>query len=99
VDRSQSRRNILTMPIPRFQSLRPDIDDRLEAIIQRSLKRDRDQRYQSAAEVLNELELYLYSDGYGPTNEKLGSYLRELFGVQEPQPPVALSSAAHPPPP
>jgi serine/threonine-protein kinase len=99
VDRSQSRRNILTMPIPRFQGLRPDIDDRLEAIIQRSLKRDRDQRYQSAADVLNELELYLYSDGYGPTNEKLGSYLRELFGVQEPQPPVALSSAALPPPP
>jgi eukaryotic-like serine/threonine-protein kinase len=97
VDRSQSRRNILTMPIPRFQALRPDIDDRLEAIIQKSLRRDRDLRYQSAAEVLNELELYLYSDGYGPTNEKLGSYLRDLFGVKEPQAPAAL--AALPPAP
>ena len=99
LDRAQSRRNILTMPIPRFQMLRPDIDDKLEAIIQKSLKRDRDQRYQSAADVLNELELYLYSDRYGPTNEKLGLYLRDLFAVTERQPPISLSSAPPPPPP
>jgi eukaryotic-like serine/threonine-protein kinase len=99
VDRSQSRRNILNMAIPRFSSLRPDIDEKLEAIIQKCLRRDRDQRYQSANEVLHDLEMYLYSDGYGPTNEKLGTYMRDLFSVQTPQPPVAVSSLPRPPDP
>jgi len=99
VERSQSRRNILTMPIPRFQTLRADIDDRLEAIIQKALRRDRDQRYQSAAEMLHELEIYLYSEGYGPTNEKLGTYLRELFGVRDPKPYAGPASLPRPPEP
>lgn len=83
-DRAQSRRNILTMPIPKFATLRAEIDPRLEAIIQRALTRDREKRYQSAADMLTDLELYLYSDRYGPTNEKLGVYLKELFGVRDP---------------
>jgi serine/threonine protein kinase len=99
VDRSQSRRNILTMTIPKFATLRPEIDERLEAIIQKALRRDRDQRYQSAAEMLNDLELYLYSDGYGPTNEKLGTYIRDLFNVRDPQPTVPLSKLPRPPAP
>ena len=86
-DRSQSRRNILTMAIPKFITLRPDIEPRLEAIIQRALMRDRDKRYQSATEMLTDLELFLYSDRYGPTNEKLGVYLKDLFGVRDPQVP------------
>jgi serine/threonine-protein kinase len=99
VDRSQSRRNILNMVIPKFSSLRPEIDEKLETIIQKALRRDRDQRYQSANEVLHDLEVYLYSDGYGPTNEKLGTYMRDLFAVHTPQPPVVFSSLPHPPDP
>lgn len=83
-DRAQSRRNILTMPIPRFSSLRSDIEPRLEEIIQKALQRDRDKRYQSAFEMMTDLEMYLYSDRYGPTNEKLGVYLKELFDVKSP---------------
>jgi serine/threonine protein kinase len=93
-DRAQSRRNILTMQIPQFSSLRPDIEPRLEAIIQRALVRDRDKRYQSATEMLTDLELYLYSDRYGPTNEKLGVYLKELFGVKD---PIVPSLSSRPP--
>jgi serine/threonine-protein kinase len=78
-DRLESRHNILSLPIPKFSSLRPEIDPKLEAIIQKALQRDRKDRYQSAHEMLNALEVYLYSDGYGPTNEKLGAYLRELI--------------------
>ncbi len=92
VDRSQSRRNILTLPIPQFSSLRSDIDPRLEGIIQKALRRNRDQRYQAASEMLHDLEVYLYSDRYGPTNEKLGTYLRDLFGVVDPEPPVSLAA-------
>jgi len=94
-DRAQSRRNILSMPIPQFSKLRPEIEPRLEAIIQRALQRDRDDRYQKAEEVLTDLEMYLYSDRYGPTNEKLGVYLKELYGVRDPVIP-ALSSRTSP---
>ena len=83
-DRAQSRRNILGMTIPRFSSLRPDIDEKLEAIIQRALERDRDRRYQSALEKLTALEMYIYGHGYGPTNEKLSVYLKNLFGIVDP---------------
>jgi serine/threonine-protein kinase len=83
-DRAQSRRNILSMPIPQFSMLREDIDPKLEAIIQRALQRDRDKRYQSAYQMMTDLELYLYSDRYGPTNEKLSVYLKELFGIKDP---------------
>ncbi len=79
-DRLVSRKNVLTMPVPRFTALRPAIDPRLDAILHRTLERDRSKRYQSAFELLTDLELYLYSDRYGPTNEKLGVYLRDLFG-------------------
>ncbi len=84
IDRAQSRRNILMMPIPRFATLREDINPKLEAIIQKALTRDREQRYQSAFEMLTDLEMYLYSDRYGPTNEKLGVYIKEIFGIEDP---------------
>jgi serine/threonine-protein kinase len=71
------------MPIPRFGELRAEIDDKLEGILRKLLERNRDRRYQTASELLTDLELYLYSDRYGPTNEKLGVYLRELFGQPE----------------
>ena len=82
-DRSQSRRNILTLPVPDFTTLRPDLDAKLAAIMQQSLQRDREQRYQSALALLTDLELYLYSDCYGPTNEKLAVYLAEIFPVAQ----------------
>lgn len=83
-DRMESRRNILSMPIPKFSTLRPDIDEKLEVILQKALQRDRDKRYQTAYDMLNDLELYLYSDRYGPTNEKLGVYIKQLMGYVPP---------------
>ncbi len=82
-DRLQSRKNILSMPIPRFGDLRKEIDAKLETILRKALERNREKRYQAAFDLLTDLELYLYSDRYGPTNEKLGVYLRELFGQPE----------------
>jgi len=77
--RVESRRNILTLPIPQFHTLRADIDPKLEGILHKALERDRDKRYQTAFEMLTDLEMYLYSDRYGPTNEKLAVYLAEVF--------------------
>ena len=53
-------------------------------MLQRALERDRDKRYQSALEMLTALEMYIYGDGYGPTNEKLAVYLKALFGIRDP---------------
>jgi serine/threonine protein kinase len=96
-DRMESRRNILSLPIPKFSTLRPDIDEKLEAIIQKALQRDRDKRYQTAYDMLNDLELYLYSDRYGPTNEKLGVYIKQLMGYVPPG--TSPSFSIHPVPP
>ena len=82
--RLESRRNILTMTVPQFATLRADIDPKLDAIIHKALQRDRDKRYQSAFEMLTDLEMYLYSDRYGPTNEKLAVYLAEVFPPAKP---------------
>lgn len=79
----ETHNNILEMPIPSFSSLYPEIDEKLDGILRRSLERDRDTRYQSAGELLTELETYLYSDGYGPTNEKLANYVSQLFEGDE----------------
>ena len=74
-----TRRNILKMPIPDFTQLRSDIDSKLNHILHKTFQRKRDDRFQSAAELLTALEVYLYSDGYGPTNEKLANYIQEVF--------------------
>lgn len=78
-DPERTRQNILALPIPDFATLRPEIDPRLNAIIHKALARERENRYQTASEMLTALEMYLYSDGYGPTNEKLADYIRDLF--------------------
>ena len=73
--------NILKLEIPDFREKRPDIDEKLNAILIKSLERDRDQRYVSADDMLTELEMHIYGTGYGPTNEKLAGYIRDLFGT------------------
>lgn len=76
----ESRDRILTLPIPDFRTLNPRIDDRLNEILQRSLVRELDKRYPTADELLYELEHYIYHKGYGPTNETMGRFIRDLFG-------------------
>tara|TARA_B100000035_G_scaffold132439_1_gene112544 strand:- start:5890 stop:6408 length:519 start_codon:yes stop_codon:yes gene_type:complete len=71
--------NILEMPLPNFSQIRPDIDNRLNIIMQTALKRPRDERYQSSEEMLTELESFIYGEGYGPTNEKLAAYIYDVF--------------------
>ena len=73
-----TRERILNLKIPNFTLLRNGIDNKLNSILRKALTRDRDKRYQSASEMLTALEVYLYSDGYGPTNEKLARYLKDL---------------------
>jgi eukaryotic-like serine/threonine-protein kinase len=82
----ESRQRIMKQPIPDFCSLDRRIDERLDKILQRCLARDLSKRYASADELMYELEYYIYHEGYGPTNETLGKFIRELFGQAVPAP-------------
>ncbi|GHC09495.1 hypothetical protein GCM10007047_28420 [Cerasicoccus arenae] len=79
-DSDTTRERILTLELPDFRRMRDGVDDKLNDILYRTLAREREDRYQSATELLTALEVYLYSDGYGPTNEKLALYVQDLFG-------------------
>ncbi len=78
----ESRERIIRMAIPDFRKLDRRIDDKLNSILQRALARDLKQRYASADAMLYDLEFYIYNSGYGPTNETLGKFVRELFGLE-----------------
>jgi serine/threonine protein kinase len=82
----ESRQSIMNMPIPDFRALDERIDNRLNEILHRTLARDLNKRYATADELLYDLEHYMYHTGYGPTNETLGRFIRELF--EEPAPPI-----------
>lgn len=57
----------------------PDLPDGLVEIVMRALQRNVDKRYQTAHEFGEALETYMYSKGYGPTNEKLASHLLHVW--------------------
>ena len=76
----ESRQRMMTMPIPDFRKFDARIDDRLNEILHHALARDVAQRYATGDELLYDLEHYIYHTGYGPTNETLCRYIRELFG-------------------
>jgi serine/threonine-protein kinase len=77
-DPRRTRENIRSMELPDFRSYRDDIDEKLNNILHQALTKNRDERFQTATDMLEALEKYIYSDGYGPTNEKLATYLGEL---------------------
>src|SRR3974390_2706841 len=88
----ESRQHMMSLPIPDFRSLDPRVDDRLNEILHRALARDLNKRYPAGDELLYDLEHYIYHSGYGPTNETLGKYIRELFDQTT---PAAGGSTSH----
>lgn len=82
-----TRANVLEAPIPDFRRLDSRIDERLNGILQRALARDLSARYASADDLLHDLEYCIYHKGYGPTNETLGKFVRELEATT-PRPPT-----------
>ncbi len=78
----ESRHRIMHQPIPDFHSLDARIDGKLNDILHHCLARDLKHRYDNADQLMFDLEYYIYHDGYGPTNETLGKFIRELFGQE-----------------
>ena len=89
----ESRQRIMNMAIPDFRKLDSRIDDKLNDILQHCLTRDPAQRYATADQLMYDLEYYIYHGGYGPTNETLGKFTRELFGQHVPVAPAVRGSA------
>ena len=81
----ESRQRIMNQPIPDFRALDPRIDDKLNDILHHCLARDPARRYPNADQLMYDLEYYIYHGGYGPTNETLGKFIRELFGQETPR--------------
>jgi serine/threonine protein kinase len=88
----ESRQRIMKMNIPDFTALDPRIDAPLNKILQSCLTRDLSHRYGTADQLMHDLEYYIYHSGYGPTNETLGKFIRELFGLT---PPAVAAADAH----
>jgi serine/threonine-protein kinase len=80
----ESRQRVMNQPIPDFRTLDERVDDRLNEILHRCLIRDITQRYATADELMYDLEYYIYHEGYGPTNETLGKFMRDVFGQMVP---------------
>ena len=76
----ESRDRIMNLEVPNLMELDDRIDEPLNAVIQKCLKRDLTERYPNADELLHDLEHYIYHAGYGPTNETMGRFIRQLFG-------------------
>jgi serine/threonine protein kinase len=80
----ESRQRMMNLPIPDFRTLDSRVDEPLNNILHRALARDVDKRFANGEDLLYELEHYMYHSGYGPTNETLGRYIRDLFGQNIP---------------
>ena len=78
-DAAESRQRIIDLSIPQFRNESESIDLRLDAILQKALAHDLEVRYDSAERLMKDLEYHMYHKGYGPTNETLSKYMKELF--------------------
>ncbi|MCZ7646997.1 MAG: serine/threonine protein kinase [Planctomycetota bacterium] len=57
----------------------PDLPDELVEINMKALEMKPENRWQSARDLGDRLETFMYGKGYGPTNEKLADHVRELW--------------------
>ncbi|QDE70092.1 MULTISPECIES: serine/threonine protein kinase [Myxococcus] len=58
---------------------REDLPERLEIILMRALERDRDKRYQTAAQMQKDLDAFLDAYDFTPTALHLSNFIKQLF--------------------
>jgi serine/threonine-protein kinase len=75
--------SVLTAEIPSPRSANGHVTDDVLAIHRRALERAPARRFDSAGEMGEACEHYLYDKGYGPTNLTLKHYVRALFPEAE----------------
>jgi serine/threonine-protein kinase len=75
---------LLTSPVPPASSLARNISPSLDAIVDRALSKDVNQRFESALAMREAIEAYLASTGRAPRAEEIGRQVAEMFsGVRE----------------
>ncbi|MBN1655771.1 MAG: PEGA domain-containing protein [Deltaproteobacteria bacterium] len=62
--------------------INPLIPSELEAIVNKALAADREQRYQTASELHDALQAFMYANGYLYSRKEMSAYLRELFSEE-----------------
>jgi serine/threonine-protein kinase len=65
--------------IPSARKINPDIPEELDGILSKAMEMDPDARYQTARDMGQALEHFMYDKGYGPTNEKLADFLASMY--------------------
>ncbi len=76
---AETLEQVVAGPIPSPRSFNPEIPENVLLILRKALERDPARRYESAGEMGEACEHYLYDKGYGPTNLTLKHYVRALF--------------------
>jgi serine/threonine protein kinase len=70
---------LMTDPIPSLATELPEIDPRLASIIDRSLQKDPDNRFQTAEEMREELEEFIRTSGDSVPDVQLSRVIKETF--------------------
>ena len=56
-----------------------DVPEQIEQILMRALEKDPDKRYQNAWEMQFELDQFLASNEFSPSNQHMATFMRQLF--------------------
>lgn len=83
--------------VPPLRSADPSIPAEVERIVRTALARDREQRYQTAEALHDELEAFTYGHQEFLTTAALASWLREHFAPERPKPPRTSAPVARAP--
>ncbi len=73
---------VRSRPVDPPSVLRPEVPAALDQIALRALARDPAQRYQSAAEMSEDLDRFLLSRNNRPTTKTVGQWIESLFGAE-----------------
>ncbi|MBI3725918.1 serine/threonine protein kinase [bacterium] len=71
--------SVVSQKIDPIRDVNPNVPEDIARIIDRALERDAEQRYQTAGRMGYDLERYMYSNRFGPTNISLHRYLKSLY--------------------
>ena len=73
---------VRSRPLDAPSVLRPEVPAALDQITLRALARDPSQRYQSAAELSEDLDRFLLGRHNRPTTKSVGQWIESLFGAE-----------------
>ena len=78
-DTNDTLERVKRAELPRLEQERADIPPEIVRIVNKALQKDPMQRYQTATDMVLDLEYQLYSRGYGLTIASFAKYTADLF--------------------